>query len=240
MDAAVVAAADELLLQLLVDALRVCDARSEQRSGREDNAAQRPDEAHGRCAYQARAFSVNALHSVAMVNAGTQAVLITGASSGIGAALAREYDKRGARVALLARRTDKLAEVARKVPGAVPIACDVTDDASVQRAVREALAAFGDLDVVVANAGIGIMGSVEELSIDDYRRQFETNVFGVLRTAKASLGTLKRTSGRHRARRQRVGVSVAAGDERVRDEQVRGSGARRSARRRARVRRACP
>jgi len=61
---------------------------------------------------------------------------------------------------------------------------------------RDALSAFGDLDVVIANAGIGVMGSVEELSIDDYRRQFETNVFGVLRTVKASLGSLKRTSGR--------------------------------------------
>lgn len=138
-----------------------------------------------------------AMTSVAGSGAGApMAVLITGASSGIGAALAREYGKRGARVALLARRKDKLERVARDVPGSVPIACDVCDDASVQQAVREALAAFGDLDVVVANAGIGITGSVEELSIDDYRRQFETNVFGVLRTVKASLGSLKRTSGR--------------------------------------------
>ena len=124
------------------------------------------------------------------------AVLITGASSGIGAALAREYGKRGARVALLARRKDKLAEVSREVPGSIAVACDVNDDASVQQAVREVLAAFGELDVVVANAGIGITGSVEELSIEDYRRQFETNVFGVLRTVKATLSSLKRTSGR--------------------------------------------
>ncbi len=123
-------------------------------------------------------------------------VLITGASSGIGAALAREYDKRGARVAILARRKDRLEKLAKELHDAKPIECDVTSDASVQSAVREALAAFGDLDVVIANAGIGIMGSIEELSIDDYKRQFETNVFGVLRTVKASLGSLKRTSGR--------------------------------------------
>ena len=123
-------------------------------------------------------------------------VLVTGASSGIGAALSREYGKRGARVALLARRKEKLDAVARDVPGSVPIVCDVCDDVSVQRAVREALGAFGDLDVVVANAGIGINGTVEELSIDEYRRQFETNVFGVLRTVKACLGSLERTSGR--------------------------------------------
>ncbi len=124
-------------------------------------------------------------------------VLITGASSGIGAALAREYSKRGANVALLARRKDRLEEVARSMRNAHATACDVTDDASVHRAVREALDALGgNLDVVVANAGIGMIGTVEELSIDDYRRQFETNVFGVLRTVKATMGALRRSSGR--------------------------------------------
>ena len=123
-------------------------------------------------------------------------VLITGASSGIGAALAREYDKRGARLALLARRKDKLAGVAKGLRDAHPIECDVTSDASVQQAVRAALSALGELDVVIANAGIGVMGTVEELSIEDYRKQMETNVFGVLRTVKATLSSLERTSGR--------------------------------------------
>jgi short-subunit dehydrogenase len=124
------------------------------------------------------------------------AVLITGASSGIGAALAREYDKRGARIALLARRKERLVALANELHDAHPIVCDVTSDASTQQAVRQALQAFGELDVVVANAGIGVVGTVDELSIDDYRRQFETNVFGVLRTVKASLASLRRTSGR--------------------------------------------
>jgi short-subunit dehydrogenase len=124
-------------------------------------------------------------------------VLITGASSGIGAALAREYAKRGAKLALFARRTEKLEEVCRPLRDAHAIQCDVTDDAQVHRAVREALDALGGtLDVVVANAGIGVTGTVEELSIDDYRRQFETNVFGVLRTVKATMGALRRSSGR--------------------------------------------
>ena len=124
-------------------------------------------------------------------------VLITGASSGIGAALAREYSKRGAKLALFARRKDKLEEVARSLRNAHAVGCDVTDDAQVHRAVREALDALGgNLDVVVANAGIGMIGTVEELSIDDYRRQFETNVFGVLRTVKATMGALRRSSGR--------------------------------------------
>jgi short-subunit dehydrogenase len=126
----------------------------------------------------------------------TLSVLITGASSGIGAALAREYDKRGARVAMLARREDKLLAVAKELRDAHPIVCDVTDEASVQNAVRTAIRAVGELDVVIANAGISVLGTVEELSIDDYRRQMETNVFGVLRTVKASLSSLRRASGR--------------------------------------------
>jgi short-subunit dehydrogenase len=123
-------------------------------------------------------------------------VLITGASSGIGAALAREYDKRGARLLLLARRKDRLEGLAQQLRDAHAFVCDVTSDTSVQQAVREALAVAGELDVVVANAGIGVMRTVEELSIDDYRRQMETNVFGVVRTAKATMSSLERTSGR--------------------------------------------
>lgn len=123
-------------------------------------------------------------------------VLIMGASSGIGAALAREYAERGAKLALLARRVDKLEQVARPLH-AHPIRCDVTDDADVHRAIRESIEALGGhLDVVVANAGIGVMGTVEELSIEDYRRQFETNVIGVLRTVKGTMGALRRSSGR--------------------------------------------
>jgi len=127
----------------------------------------------------------------------TLSVLITGASSGIGAALAREYDGRGAKLALLARRMEKLEEVARPLRQAHAIPCDVTDDAAVHHAIREALDVLGgNLDVVIANAGIGLVGTVEELSIADYRRQFETNVFGVLRTVKGTMGALRRSSGR--------------------------------------------
>lgn len=126
----------------------------------------------------------------------SEAVLITGASSGIGAALAREYDRRGARVALLARRTDRIASLATELRDAKAIRCDVCDDASVAEAFAEALAAFGRLDVVIANAGIGVNGTVEALSLDDFRRQFETNVFGALRTAKAAIAPLRATRGR--------------------------------------------
>lgn len=126
-------------------------------------------------------------------------VLITGASSGIGAALARECARRGATVTLLARRADRLealAEAIRTEGGrALACRCDVTRDGDLERAVAAATAEFGGLDVVIANAGFGVAGKFAELTLDDYRRQFETNVFGVLRTAGATLDELTRTRG---------------------------------------------
>lgn len=126
-------------------------------------------------------------------------ILITGASAGIGAALAREFARQGADVALLARRAERLQALAEELRRggrrAVPIAADVTRDGDLEQAARAARAALGHLDVVVANAGFGVVGRVENLTLDDYRRQFETNVFGVLRTVHATLDDLKRTRG---------------------------------------------
>jgi short-subunit dehydrogenase len=127
-------------------------------------------------------------------------VFITGASSGIGAALAREFAREGADVALAARRLDRLEALAAEIGAmgrrAIVIPTDVTRDGDLERAVERTRTAFGKLDVVVANAGFGVSGPLERLSLDDYRRQFETNVFGVLRTIYATLADLKKTRGR--------------------------------------------
>ncbi len=125
--------------------------------------------------------------------------LITGASSGIGEALARELASRGAAVALAARRADRLqrtAEAVERAGGrALTVTCDVTRDGDPEGAVRAAVSRFGRLDIVVANAGFGVTGRLERLDLDDFRRQFETNVFGVLRTIYAAMDELKRARG---------------------------------------------
>lgn len=130
-----------------------------------------------------------------------QNVLITGASSGIGAALAREFAGQGASLVLAARRVERLelvAEQLRRMGAKVAVAaCDVTKDEDLRAAVALARAQLGGpLHVAVANAGFGVGGRVEELTVDDYRRQFETNVFGVLRTVYATLDDLTETRGR--------------------------------------------
>lgn len=127
-------------------------------------------------------------------------VLITGASSGIGAALAREFAGQGADVILLARRKDRLEALATEIVHsgrrAVAIVCDVTSDVDVRAAILRARQEIGPPSVVVANAGFGVSGAVERLSVDDYRRQFETNVLGVVRTIHETLPDLRTSRGR--------------------------------------------
>jgi len=114
--------------------------------------------------------------------------------------LAREFARAGAAVVLAARRTDRLdrlvAELTANGTRALAVRCDVTIDGDPERAVAAARERFGGLDVVVANAGFGVVGPVAMLTVEDFRRQFETNVFGVLRTVYATLPDIRRRRGR--------------------------------------------
>lgn len=117
-------------------------------------------------------------------------VLITGASSGIGANLARVAGRAGARVVLAARRVERLAEVQRDIEfengSALSVALDVTDRASVEAAFDAAEAAFGVVDVVLNNAGIGNGQRVLEISEEDWRAMLSTNLDGVWRVAQCA------------------------------------------------------
>jgi NAD(P)-dependent dehydrogenase (short-subunit alcohol dehydrogenase family) len=126
--------------------------------------------------------------------------LVTGASSGIGAELAWQLSRAGANITLASRRGELLDAVAHRIvttgnPRPLVTECDVTRDGDVERAVAQTVREFGKLDVIFANAGFGVVGPLKKLSVDDYRRQFETNVFGVLRTIYAALPEIEKTRG---------------------------------------------
>jgi NADP-dependent 3-hydroxy acid dehydrogenase YdfG len=126
-------------------------------------------------------------------------VFITGASSGIGEALAREAAAQGAAVVLVARRLELLCRLTAEIEGgggrALAVAGDVTRDGDLEAAVAQALARFGRLDIAIANAGLSVNGPVSELHLDDFRRQFEVNVFGLIRTVQAALPALLAARG---------------------------------------------
>jgi len=100
---------------------------------------------------------------------------ITGASSGIGAEMARELSRRGYALALVARRADLLAQLASELPNTIAIPCDVTDSAAVHDAVRRA----GEIDIAIANAGVGVTAWAAK-SVADAEMMMRVNYFGML------------------------------------------------------------
>jgi NAD(P)-dependent dehydrogenase (short-subunit alcohol dehydrogenase family) len=122
-------------------------------------------------------------------------VLVTGTSSGIGRAAADRFVREGWTTFASARRL----EAAREVAGAEPVALDVDDSASRERAIAEVVAKAGRLDVLVNNAGYGQMGPLLTVSEDELHAQFETNVFAPMALARLALtkgGMLARRRGR--------------------------------------------
>lgn len=113
----------------------------------------------------------------------TQTILITGASTGIGKAAAELFFERGWNV-VATMRTPKTE---RKDPRWLCTRLDVTDAASIKSALDQAIAQFGKIDVLVNNAGYGLSGTFESMTEEKIQRQFETNVFGLMRVSRAVL-----------------------------------------------------
>jgi len=129
-----------------------------------------------------------------------QVALVTGSSSGIGAATARELARRGARLVLAARRADLLdaeAQAIRQSGGeAIAIPTDVTDPAQIEALVARAIEAYGRIDILVNNAGIGSIRSFARMSSEDIEQMLDTNLHGVVRLTHAVLpGMLERRHG---------------------------------------------
>ena len=127
----------------------------------------------------------------------TQTLLITGASSGIGAATARAAVKAGWQVALLARSRDALEKLAAELgDAALALPCDITERDQLSEAVAKTVERFGGLDAVYANAGKGSSSpGIEQGDPDDWHAMIHLNVLAVLTTAHATLPHLRKTKG---------------------------------------------
>ncbi|OLL31221.1 short-chain dehydrogenase/reductase [Burkholderia sp. SRS-W-2-2016] len=117
--------------------------------------------------------------------------LITGASRGIGALIAEAALADGNAVVAAGRNVAAIVERLGTSDALLPVALDVTDEAQAHAAVRAALDKFGRIDVLVNNAGFGLLGAVEESADKDVRRMYDTNVFGLLNVTRAVLPTLR-------------------------------------------------
>lgn len=135
-----------------------------------------------------------------MTNPQENVVWITGASSGIGKSMAFEWAKLGYKVVLSSRRKELLDEVATNIKQsggeALVLTCDIMDETAIENTVQQIILAWGRLDVVIANAGFGVFGSLEKLTAKDWNRQLEGNVTGLALTVKYALPHLKKTNGR--------------------------------------------
>lgn len=138
--------------------------------------------------------------------------LITGCSNGLGRALAEAVLGHGDQLVATARNANMLRDFEHRYPEQVRIAeLDVTHSDTAVRAVAIAQEAFGGLDVLVNNAGYGMIGAIEEGSAAEYRPLFETNVFGLIEVTKAALPALRSRGGRIVNVSSGAGISGSAG-----------------------------
>lgn len=134
-----------------------------------------------------------------MVEIQGKRVLITGASSGIGKALAFEFARKGAILILVARRIDRLQKVTQDIqrtfpqlPAPAAIRCDVSDRESVSSLIHDCLDRYGGIDIMVNNAGTGIYGDTDKTSVSDFHSVLDVNFFGAVHCILEILPYMKR------------------------------------------------
>lgn len=133
-------------------------------------------------------------------------VVITGASSGIGAALAARFAAQGAHVVAGARSVDKLEEVVDSLPTpSVAVACDVSREEDCKRLIQRAVEAFGRIDVLINNAGISMRALFDDVDLEVIRRLMDTNFWGCVYCTKYALPYIQASRG------SIVGISSVAG-----------------------------
>jgi short-subunit dehydrogenase len=123
-------------------------------------------------------------------------VVVTGASMGIGEEVARAFLREGASVVLASREQGRVEEARRRIAGSehdsLAVACDVRERAQIENLIKQAMQRFGRIDVWVNNAGYGLVGSIEKMSMEECRRIFDTNLFGAVECMQAVVPVMKR------------------------------------------------
>jgi short-subunit dehydrogenase len=132
--------------------------------------------------------------------------VITGASRGIGLAIAERLGAEGAALVLAARSTAALSEAAERIPGASAVTTDITKAAGIQKLIEAAMKRHGRIDLWVNNAGQGLRAPVDEVRMVDYRAIMELNVFAVLEAMQAVIPIMKR---QHRGMILNIGSMVS-------------------------------
>ena len=122
---------------------------------------------------------------------------VTGASKGLGLTLVKTLLQNGYRVAATSRTLDILKKDVGAFENFLPLQCDVTDEGSVQNAIAKTVGAFGDIDVVVNNAGYAQLGTLEELTDKESRENFDINVFGLLNVIRNAMPHLRNKKSGH-------------------------------------------
>jgi clavulanate-9-aldehyde reducatase len=126
-------------------------------------------------------------------------VLVTGASSGIGEATARAMSAEGAKVALVARRHDRLVELAEEIEKnggeALPIEADVSDHGAVEALVAQTKGQLGGLHILVNNAGVMLLGPVDGADVEQWRRMIDVNLLGLLYCTREAIPIIRDSGG---------------------------------------------
>ncbi|MFN7991524.1 MAG: SDR family NAD(P)-dependent oxidoreductase [Candidatus Micrarchaeia archaeon] len=122
-------------------------------------------------------------------------VIVTGASSGIGLATARHLAGLGADVVLAARSKGILRRLQGELPGSLAVVADMRKDADIRRLVDDAMERYGRIDILINNAGQGLLGNVADLSMDGYRQIMELNVFAAVRAMQLVIPHMRKRGG---------------------------------------------
>jgi NAD(P)-dependent dehydrogenase (short-subunit alcohol dehydrogenase family) len=122
-------------------------------------------------------------------------VIVTGASSGIGLATARHLSSLGAFVVLAARSEGKLEALEKELPGSLAVKTDMRRERDIERLVKKAVARYGRIDVLVNNAGQGMLGNVEDLPLAQFREIMELNLFAAVRAMQLVIPLMRKQGG---------------------------------------------